>query len=280
MSKTSERNFLERLISLLGREPKNREQIMEILRDAEGRHVLSTEMLGMIERIFQVADMQVREVMIPKSQMVVVQKNSKLEKLLPIVIESGHSRFPVVDPISKDVIGILLAKDLLKYSINTPSPFSLANIIRTAMFTPQSKRLDILLREFRINRNHIAIVLDEYGYVAGLVTIEDVLEQIVGEIEDEYDIGEENGHIRQLDDNTYIVKAGTLIEEFNDHFKTDFSDKEFDTIGGIVLKHFSHVPRRGEIIKIQNLRIKVLHSDNRRIYLLEVKPIKSRKTHI
>lgn len=273
-----ERSWIERLLALLGREPKNREQLMEILRDAESRDVLSTEMLGMLERILQVADMQVREVMIPKSQMVVVHKNSKLEKLLPIVIESGHSRFPVVDSSGKDIIGILLAKDLIKYTlVTTSTPFNMADIVRPAMFTPQSKRLDILLREFRVNRNHIAIVLDEYGHVAGLVTIEDVLEQIVGEIEDEYDIDEENGHIRQLDENTYIVKASTLIEEFNEYFHTQFSDKEFDTIGGIVLKNFSHLPKRGESIKIQNLRFKVLHSDNRRIYLLEVKPVKSRK---
>lgn len=282
MSNPTSRNWIERLIALLGREPQNREQLMEILRDAEDRDVLSTEMLGMIERILQVADMQVREVMIPKAQMVVVQKNSKLEKLLPIVVESGHSRFPVLDPTNKDIVGILLAKDLIKYSMGEESKaqFNLANIIRPAMFTPQSKRLDILLKDFRVNRNHIAIVLDEYGYVAGLVTIEDVLEQIVGEIEDEYDVDEENGHIRQLDENTFIVKASTLIEEFNEYFKTHFSDKEFDTIGGIVLKNFSHLPHRGETIKIQNLRFKVLHSDNRRVYLFEVKPVKSRKKEV
>lgn len=274
----SERNWLERLIALLGREPQNREELTELLRDAENRQVLSSEMLGMIERILQVAEMQVREVMVPKVEMVVVQKNSKLEKLLPIVIESGHSRFPVLDPVSKDIVGILLAKDLIKYlSGSQVKPFNMADIIRVAMFTPQSKRLDILLREFRISRNHIAIVLDEYGYVAGLVTIEDVLEQIVGEIEDEYDVDEENGHIRQLDDHTYIVKASTRIEEFNEYFKTQFSEKEFDTIGGIVLKSFSHLPKRGEVVKLQNFRFKVLHSDNRRIYLLEVKPVKARK---
>lgn len=272
------RSWLERLSTLLGREPQDREQLMEVLRDAGTRNVLSTEMLGMIERILQVSEMQVREVMIPKAQMVVVQKNSKLEELLPIVIESGHSRFPVLDPTGKDIIGMLLAKDLLKYCFNREAvKFKISDILRPAMFTPQSKRLDILLREFRANRNHIAIVLDEYGHVAGLVTIEDVLEQIVGEIEDEYDIEEEDGHIKKLDDGSFIVKASTLIEEFNEYFNTDFSDEEFDTIGGIVLQAFGHLPGRGESIKIQQFRFKVLHSDNRRIYLLEVKLIKPKK---
>lgn len=273
------RSWLERFIALLAREPQNREQLMEILRDAEDRNVLSAEILGMIERILQVSEMQVREVMIPKAQMVVIQKNSSLENLLPIVIESGHSRFPVVDPTGKDVIGILLAKDMLKYCfhLETSVEFNLANLIRPAIFTSQSKRLDILLREFRVNRNHIAIVLDEYGHVAGLVTIEDVLEQIVGEIEDEYDIDEEDGHIKKLADDAYIVKASTLIEEFNEYFHSNFSDEEFDTIGGIVLQGFGHLPKRGETIKLEQFRFKVLHSDNRRIYLLEVKFGKSKK---
>lgn len=272
------RSWLERLSILLGREPKDREQLMEVLRDAVSRDVLSAEMLGMIQRILQVSEMQVREVMVPKAQMVVVQKNSKLEELLPIVIESAHSRFPVVDPKGKDIIGMLLAKDLLKYCFNREAvSFKIADVIRPAMFTPQSKRLDILLREFRANRNHIAIVLDEYGHVAGLVTIEDVLEQIVGEIEDEYDIDEEDGHIKKLDDGSFIVKASVLIEEFNEYFHTNFSDEEFDTIGGIVLQAMGHLPKRGETIKMQHLRFKVLHSDNRRIYLLEVKPIKVKK---
>lgn len=272
------RTWLERLTTLLAREPQDREQLMEILRDAEERDILSAEMLGMIERILQVSEMQVREVMVPKAQMVSVQKDSKLEDILPVVIESGHSRFPVVDPSGKDVIGTLLAKDLLKYFYSKDkSQFNVSDILRPAIFTPQSKRLDILLREFRINRNHIAIVLDEYGHLAGLVTIEDVLEQIVGEIEDEYDIDEEDGHIKKLDDGSYIVKASTLIEEFNDYFHSHFSDEEFDTIGGIVLQGFGHLPKRGESVKIQNFRFKVLHGDNRRIYLLEVKLLKSKK---
>ncbi len=272
------RSWMERLTALIGREPKNRDELRELLRDAEDRDVLSAEMLGMIERILQVSEMQVREVMVPKAKMIVVEKTNNLEELLPTVIESGHSRFPVMDDAGEDIIGILLAKDLLQfYFKKEKSHFNMSDILRPAMFTPQSKRLDILLREFRINRNHLAIVLDEYGHIAGLVTIEDVLEQIVGEIEDEYDIDEEDSQIKQLDDGSCIVKAATSIEEFNNFFHSHFSDEEFETVGGLVLQGFGHMPQRGETIKLENFRFKVLHSDNRRIYLLEVKSFKKKK---
>jgi magnesium and cobalt transporter len=272
------RSWLERLTTMLAREPQNRDQLMELLRDAEEREILSAEMLGMIERILQVSEMQVREVMVPKAQMVMIEKESSLDELLPIVIESGHSRFPVIDPVVGDIIGVLLAKDILKsvYNKNTEE-VNLASLTRPPFFTAQSKRLDILLREFRVNRNHIAIVLDEYGHVAGLVTIEDVLEQIVGEIDDEYDYEEDDIYIKKHADDTYIVKAQTPIDEFNEYFHTNFSDEEFDTIGGIVLKNLGHLPKRGESTKLENLRFKVLHSDNRRIYLLEAKITKKKK---
>lgn len=277
-SDTKHRSWLERLSGLLGNKPRNIDELMEVLRQAENRNVLTADVLGMFERILQVSEMQVREVMVTKAQMVVVHKNNSLEDLLPIVIESGHSRFPVVDPFDKEIIGILLAKDLLQYCYDREGiQFNLTDILRQAIFTSQSKRLDILLREFRTNRNHIAIVLDEYGQVAGLVTIEDVLEQIVGEIEDEYDIEEQNGHIKKLNDGSYIIKASTPINEFNEYFHTNFSNDEFDTIGGIVLKGFGHLPKRSETIKIQRFRFKVLHSDNRRIYLLEMKLVKEKK---
>lgn len=267
------RSWFERLSNMLIREPKDRTQLMDVLRDAEERDILSSEMLSMIESVLQVSEMQVREVMIPKSQMVVVEKSSSLELLLPILIESAHSRFPVLDDESGDVIGILLAKDLLKFYFNPSShDFSVTDIMRPAVFVPQSKRLDILLREFRIKRNHMAIVIDEYGHVAGLVTIEDVLEQIVGDIEDEYDTDEEDD-IKKHTDGTYTVKATTLVDDFNEYFNTEFSDEEFDTIGGIVLQGFGHLPKRGESIKIENYQFKVLHSDNRRIHLLEVKQV-------
>lgn len=266
------RPWLERLLATIAREPQNRDQLMEVLRDAEDRDLLSGDVLGMIERILHVSDMQVREVAVPKANMVVVQKDQTIEEILPLVIESGHSRFPVVTNEKKDIVGILLAKDLLKYVHNRDAEsFTVADVIRPAFFTSESKRLDILLREFRINRNHIAIMLDEYGHVAGLVTIEDVLEQIVGDIEDEYDIEEEGKHVKKVDESTYILKATTPIDEFNDIFHSNFSDDEFDTIGGIVLKNFGHLPKRGEILKLENLRFKVLHGDNRRVYLLEVK---------
>jgi magnesium and cobalt transporter len=265
-----ERSWLERLSDLLNREPKDKSQLMDVLRDAESRHLLSAEMLSMIESVLQVADMQVREVMIPKSQMVSVSSDSTLDAILPLVIESGHSRFPVVDNNTNDVIGILLAKDLLKYFFHKESiPFEMADVLRPALFVPQSKRLDILLREFRVNRNHMAMIIDEYGHVAGLVTIEDVLEQIVGDIEDEYDIDEDD-YIKKHADGLYTVKAATPIDDFNEYFNTEFSDEEFDTIGGLVLQGFGHLPKRGESLKIENYHFKVLHSDKRRIHLLEV----------
>jgi magnesium and cobalt transporter len=264
----NKRSWFERLSDMLIREPKDREQLISILRDAEERDILSAEMLRMIESVLQVSEMQVRDVMIPKSSMVVVERDSSLDILLPLVVESGHSRFPIIE--NDDVVGILLAKDLLKYSnIQNKLTFSMENILRPATFVPQSKRLDILLREFRVNRNHMAIVIDEYGNVSGLVTIEDVLEQIVGDIEDEYDIDEDD-EIKKHADGFYIVKATTPIDDFNEYFNTTLSDEEFDTISGLVLQKFGHLPKRGEVIQIENYRFKVLHSDNRRIHLLEV----------
>ncbi len=263
------RSWFERLSDLLIREPKDRAQLMEVLRDAEERDILSAEMLGMIESVLQVSEMQVREVMVPKSQMITVEKDSTLKEILPLLIESAHSRFPVIE--DEDVVGILLAKDLLKYGFNQEQhEFIISENLRPAVFVPQSKRLDILLREFRVNRNHIAIVIDEYGQVSGLVTIEDVLEQIVGDIEDEYDIDEDDD-IKKHEDGIFTVKASTVVDDFNEYFETDFSDDEFDTIGGLVLKGFGHLPKRGEAIRIDNYRFKVLHSDNRRIHLLEVR---------
>jgi len=271
-SKHSEtkRSWFERLSDLLIREPKDRKQLIDILRDAEERNILSAEMLNMIESVLHVSEMQVREIMIPKAQMATLDSENTLDVILPIVTESGHSRFPVIDTSKDDVIGILLAKDLLRYGhTKNPGVFNLMDLLRPAKFVPQSKRLDILLREFRVNRNHMAIVIDEYGQVAGLVTIEDVLEQIVGEIEDEYDIDEVN-EIKKHDDGTFTVKASTPIEECNTYFKAKFSEDDFDTIGGLVLKGFGHLPKRGETLKIGHYTFKVLHSDNRRIHLLGV----------
>lgn len=264
------RSWFERLSDLLVREPRDREQLMEILRDAGERDILSADMLHMIESVLQVSEMHVRDVMVPKAQMAAIESDNKLEAVLPLVIESGHSRFPVIDNASNDVIGILLAKDLIKYCFNNEiSQFDMHQIMRPALFVPQSKRLDVLLREFRVSHHHMAIVIDEYGHVAGLVTIEDVLEEIVGEIEDEYDT-EEDDEIKKQADGSYIVKAITPIDDFNEYFDSELSDEEFDTIGGLVLQGFGHLPKRSEVLKIENFRFKVLHSDKRRIHLLEI----------
>ena len=266
------RSWFERLSDMLIREPKDREQLMSVLRDAEERDILSAEMLRMIESVLQVSEMQVRDVMVPKAQMVIVEHDCPLETVLPLIIESGHSRFPVVDFSHNDVIGILLAKDILKFLEHKETSLSqIQALLRPAVFVPQSKRLDILLREFRINRNHMAIVIDEYGHVAGLVTIEDVLEQIVGDIEDEYDIDEDDA-IKKHADGHYIIKATIPIDDFNEYFNTELSDEEFDTIGGLIAKGLGHLPKRGEILQLSNFKFKVLHSDNRRIHLLEVTP--------
>ena len=267
---TSSRSWLERLSFALLGEPKDREQLVELLRDAQQRELLDPEALTMIEGVLQVAEMQVRDIMVPRAQMAVVERDAALEEILPVVIESAHSRFPVIGDNRDEVVGILLAKDLLAYyGQDNAKSFNVRDILRPAVFIPESKRLNVLLKEFRASRNHMAIVVDEYGGVAGLVTIEDVLEQIVGEIDDEHDI-EEDTYIKKHNDNVFAVKALTPIEEFNDYFYSDFSDEEFDTIGGLVMHRFGRLPRRGEVISIDRFRFKVLNADSRRIHLLQV----------
>ncbi len=263
-------SWLEWLGDFLAREPKNREQLLTVLRDAAERDILSKDVLGMIERVLQVSDHQVRDVMVPRAQMIGIDKSATLATILPTVIESGHSRFPIMQ--EQTVIGILLAKDLLAYSVADAPPFRMEDVLRATVFVPQSKRLDILLREFRVNRNHLAVVIDEYGQVAGLVTIEDVLEEIVGEIADEYDIAEEDA-IREREKNVYIVKAKTPIVDFNARFNTNFSDTEFDTMGGLVLQALGHLPHRGESVQINDYQFKVSQSDSRRVHLLEVRRV-------
>jgi magnesium and cobalt transporter len=214
--------------------------------------------------------MQVRDIMIPRAQMVVVERDADLKVILQTVVESAHSRFPAVGENRDEVIGILLAKDLLPYFLDgEDNRFNLRDILRPAVFIPESKRLNVLLKEFRASRNHIAIVVDEYGGVAGMVTIEDVLEQIVGEIEDEHDV-EEDAYIFEHRNEEYTVKAITPIEDFNDYFQTNFSDEEFDTIGGLVMNGFGHMPKRGEKLDLGDFHFKVLRASNRQIYLLQV----------
>ncbi|HHJ16768.1 MAG TPA: CBS domain-containing protein [Gammaproteobacteria bacterium] len=267
---SAQRSWIDRLGQALLGEPKDREQLVYLLREAQGRGLFDADAQSMIEGVLQVADMQVRDIMIPRSQMVVVNRDASPEELIESAIESGHSRFPVVGDSRDEVVGVLLAKDLLRYSSrNQSEQFSLREILRPAVFVPESKRLNVLLKEFRASRNHLAIVVDEYGGVAGMVTIEDVLEQIVGEIEDEHDI-DEDSFIRKFSDVNFTVKALTPIEDFNEYFGTDFSDDEFDTIGGLVTSKFGRLPKRGETILIGNMSFQVINADNRRILLLKV----------
>lgn len=265
------RTWLERLTQALLGEPLDRDKLVEQLRDAEEHNILDAEALSMIEGVMQVADIQVRDVMIPRAQMVVVESDCEPDEFVKTVVESGHSRFPVVGDRRDDVEGILLAKDLLSYfaSGNSRAKFSMRDYIRPAVFIPESKRLNVLLRDFRSKRNHMAIVADEYGGVSGLVTIEDVLEQIVGEIDDEHDT-EDAPFVRRLRSGEYTVKALTPIEDFNEYFNTEFSAEEFDTIGGLVIKALGHLPTRGETQNIEGLQFEVLRADKRRVHLLGV----------
>lgn len=261
------RSWLKQLRQLFTR-PRTRDQLLDLLRDVESHTLLDADALAMIEGVVQVADMKVRDIMIPRSQMVVVSEDQELQTFLPIIIQSTHSRFPVIGDDKDEVIGILHAKDLLSYTMNNAKDFDILDILRPVVVVPESKRLDVLLKEFRIKRHHMAIVVDEYGGVAGLVTIEDVLEQIVGEIEDEFDI-EETDYIKKHSETRYTIKALTPIEDFNAFFKSNLSDEEFDTIGGLVMHGFGHMPKRGEAIDIENYHFEVLHADRRQIHLLQ-----------
>ena len=251
-------------------EPQDRDALVEELREAAERGLLDSDALEMLEGVLEVGDLQVRDIMVPRSQMTVIERDERLDRLLPVVVESGHSRFPVIGEDRDQVVGILLAKDLLRhYAENKRDDFDIREVVRPAVFVPESKRLNVLLKEFRKNRHHMAIVVDEYGGVAGLVTIEDVIEQIVGDIADEYDV-EEDQAIRREAPREYTVRALTRIDEFNEYFGTAFSDEEFDTIGGLVAHAFGRVPRRGDGVAIDELQFRVLRSDRRRIELLRV----------
>lgn len=276
------RSWLERLSDALLREPTDKEQLILLLRDAVDRDLIDSEALSMIEGVMQVAEMQVREIMIPRAQMAVVQAGDRPEDFLPMVIDTAHSRFPVISDNKDDVQGILLAKDLLAYFArgeDARSGFDIREVLRPAVFIPESKRLNVLLKDFRANRNHMAIVVDEYGGVSGLVTIEDVLEQIVGEIEDEHDFDEDVFIIKHAG-GRYVVKALIPIDEFNEYFSSDFSDQEFDTIGGLVMQQFGRLPKRGEFVDLGRFRFKVLRADNRRVHLLQVIVLDNKKSSL
>jgi magnesium and cobalt transporter len=259
--------WLERLAGFLSREPRDRRALIEILRRCEQRNVLDPDVLIMVEGALHVSDLQARDIMVPRVQMVMIRHDANPDEIIRTVLESGHSRFPVIGDDANDVLGVLLAKDLLAiFAAGGRDSFDIKDVMRPAVFIPESKRLTVLLREFRASRNHMAIVVDEYG-VAGLVTIEDVIEEIVGEIEDEHDLEEED-NIRQHGRNRYTVNAITPIEEFNKYFHTSLPDDEYDTIGGLVTAAFGHVPARGETLDFQGFNVKVLRADRRRVQLL------------
>jgi magnesium and cobalt transporter len=274
---SAQRSWLERISQALLGEPQDREQLIELLRDAEQRNLLDADALNMIEGVMQVSELRVRDIMVPRSQMVVVERDAPLDQSVAVIGESGHSRFPVIGETRDEVVGILLAKDLLPYLAKGGTNFDVREVLRPAVFIPESKRLNVLLKEFRASRNHMAIVVDEYGGVAGLITIEDVLEQIVGEIDDEHDT-DEGAQIRAHGDGRYTLRALTPIEEFNEYFGANLSDEEFDTIGGLVMNKLGYLPRQGEVVTFDGFTFRVLHTDRRRLHLLEMTLADAAKT--
>ena len=261
--------WLERISGMLLREPGNRAQLMALLHAAYERNLFDSDALSMIEGVIQVSEIQARDIMVPRSQMDVIDISERPEKFIPDVIEKAHSRFPVTENDKNNVIGILLAKDLLRYYA-AEEEFDVRDMLRPVVFIPESKRLNVLLRDFRTNRNHIAIVVDEYGGVAGLLTIEDVLEQIVGDIEDEHDFDEVEDNIVQTPSGHYRVKAITEIADFNERLGTELNESDYDTIGGLVLHEFGRLPKRGESVIVGGFKFTVLRADSRRLHTLLV----------
>ena len=264
------KSFKVWLSGLLSGEPADRLELRETLRDAADRQLMDGDELNIIFGALQVADMQARDIMIPRTQMAYLKHDEPPEVIIEKVVEVRHSRFPVIGDDLDDIKGILHAKDLLQLALTGIEDFDIKDWIRPATVVPESKRLNVLLQDFRATRNHMAVVVDEYGHVSGVVTIEDVLEQIVGDIEDEHDV-DDDSYVKQLDDSTYNVKATTTVEDFNEYFDCEFDEEEFDTIGGIVLKAFGHLPERGEKVDIEDLEFKVLNADSRRVRLLQVR---------
>ncbi|MBC7002626.1 CNNM family magnesium/cobalt transport protein CorC [Photobacterium sp. BZF1] len=265
----SRKSFFERIGQLFQGEPQNREELVEVFRDSEENDLIDHDTRDMLEGVMEISEMRVRDIMIPRSQMVTIERSQKLEDLIDLIVDAQHSRYPVISDDKDHVEGILLAKDLLRYLQPNSEPFDMEKVLRPAVVVPESKRVDRLLKEFREERYHMAIVVDEFGGVSGVITIEDILEQIVGEIEDEFD-DEEEQDIRQLSKHTFAVKALTTIEEFNEMFHTQFSDEEVDTVGGLVMTSFGHLPTRGEIVELAGYSFKVTSADNRRVIQLQV----------
>lgn len=262
--------WLRRITQSMSGEPENRAELVSVLRDAAARGLLDGEALSMIEGVLAVSDLLVRDIMVPRSQMAIIERDAALEEIVPMVVESGHSRFPVVGDDRDTVAGILLAKDLLRYTSGVrTAEFDIKELMRPTVFVPESKRLDVLLKEFRSSRNHMAIVIDEYGGVAGLVTLEDVIEQIIGDIDDEYDI-EEDQPIKRETERQFIVLAITRLEEFNQYFGTSYEGDGFDTVGGLILHELGRLPRKGDTFKVGDLDFRVLRADRRRVEALRV----------
>lgn len=266
-----ERSWLDKLLHAFSAEPKSRDELLEIIKDAADNQLLDQEALSIIEGALDVSSLQAREIMVPRSHIVAIRLEDSPQEYLPQLIESGHSRFPVIGENIDDIKGILLAKDLLPLALKGTENFNLETILRPATIIPESKRVNVLLREFRENRYHMALVMDEYGGITGLLTIEDILEEIVGEIEDETDALEEaTDFIKRVSENDYIIKALTPIEDFNEFFNKEFSDEDFDTIGGILMQEFGHLPKRNEVVQMDNMQFRVLYADNRQIHLLRL----------
>ncbi|NNF60795.1 MAG: CBS domain-containing protein [Gammaproteobacteria bacterium] len=265
-------HWIRRMLHALAGEPRDRDELLQVLREAQDRELIDADARSMLEGVLDVAEEQVRDIMIPRAHMVVVERDADPKELLHSIVESGHSRFPVVGENRDEVVGILLAKDLLRFfSENGEAQFDIRECLRPAVFIPESKRLNVLLKEFRANRNHMAVVVDEYGGVSGLITIEDVIEQIVGEIDDEHDIVDE-GFIQRESDTRFRVRALTRIEDFNDYFNSELSDEEYDTIGGLIMHRLGRLPRRGESVSFSGFNFKVMRADRRRIDVVQVTP--------
>ncbi len=266
--------FFERLSSFLLRKPEDREQLIKLLHSAFERNLLDADALSITEGALAASEISVSDIMVPRARMEVIDIDDPLDKIIALVNRTGHSRFPVIDGNRDKVIGLLLAKDFLR--LQSENRFSLRDWLRPAVFIPESKRLNVLLREFRVSHNHMAVVIDEYAGVSGLITIEDVLEQIVGDIEDEYDFDEDDDNIRRDQNGQYRVKAQTAIEDFNTTLGTQFSNEECNTVGGLILNHLGRVPRRNEAIELDNMRFRVLRADSRRLYTLLVSTLPGR----
>jgi magnesium and cobalt transporter len=269
-SNGSTKGWLERLLNAFSGDPQNLEQLIDLLRNFHQHNIIGSDELFMIEGVLQVSDMQVRDIMIPRGKMIVVENSMKLAEIIEIITESGHSRFPVIDDDKDDVVGVLLAKDLLQLSGDADEQFEIKDYIRPATFIPESKRLSVLLKEFRANRSHMAMIVDEYGGVSGLVTIEDVLEQIVGKIDDEHDEEDDEVDIRQHGSNRFSVRALTSLDDFNHYFHTQFENEDVETIGGYLLSQIGHLPARGDSFELDHFTFRVLSADSRQVHLYQV----------